>query len=103
MKKVDLTNLRFGRLLVINKVGIDSRGQSRWQCMCDCGNGIVVVGSSLKNERTKSCGCLRRETVPRIKYDRSKYVGGISGTAWNSIQKCAAKRDIEFNITQDYI
>jgi hypothetical protein len=30
----------------------------RWLCKCDCGNEVIVLGNSLKNNATKSCGCI---------------------------------------------
>lgn len=33
---------------------------SQWWCECDCGNRILVLGSSLTTGHTKSCGCLSR-------------------------------------------
>lgn len=55
----DLTNRRFGRLIVLHR----SSGGShpKWKCRCDCGNSKVVSGSHLISGDTKSCGCIRRE------------------------------------------
>lgn len=57
----DLTNKRFGKLIVIKRVPIPENGHknnSYWLCKCDCGKEKVVKGVSLKNSNTKSCGCL---------------------------------------------
>ena len=47
---------RFGRLVVLSvkKDGTDNI----YHCLCDCGNTVNVVGSSIYG--TKSCGCSRR-------------------------------------------
>ncbi len=62
----DLTGLRFGRLTVIDKVGITNQGargsRSVWRCKCDCGNYKDVIRNSLVCGNTKSCGCLEEET-----------------------------------------
>ena len=34
-----------------------------WLCKCKCGNQVVVVGTSLINGQTKSCGCLRKNKI----------------------------------------
>lgn len=53
----DLTNKKFGRLLVVKFVGRSNSGDSVWRCRCDCGVYKSVIGSSLKSGNTKSCGC----------------------------------------------
>lgn len=59
---IDLTEKRFGRLLVINreKNYINSSGRTiiKWLCRCDCGNEVIVATGELKSGDTKSCGCL---------------------------------------------
>lgn len=61
MRKVDITGERFGRLIVISKVGSDGRN-SIWECACACGNHIKVALPHLRQKGTRSCGCLLRET-----------------------------------------
>lgn len=50
----------YGRLTVMEYAGMQTR-QRAWLCRCECGNAITVIGSSLRNGNTRSCGCLRRE------------------------------------------
>lgn len=56
----DLTNQRFGRLLVLNRDGTQS-GHATWRCICDCGKETVVMGSTLTSGKVFSCGCYRKE------------------------------------------
>lgn len=35
-------------------------GKKYWQCQCKCGTTKAVCGSDLKNNKSKSCGCLRK-------------------------------------------
>lgn len=58
----DLKGLRFGRLIVIGFSGLNKHRKATWNCLCDCGNKVVVVGSSLTSGATKSCGCYEHET-----------------------------------------
>lgn len=60
----DLTGLTFGRLHVLEedkeyriKNNIKAR-HCYWKCECECGNIISVLGNSLLNGTTESCGCL---------------------------------------------
>ena len=66
-RKIDLTNKRFGRLIVLNDTGNrDLNGSIIWKCLCDCGNYCEVIGSSLKRKNTKSCGCLFKEVHTKL-------------------------------------
>lgn len=62
-KKLDLLGQRFGRLVVIEEVGKNKHGLYAWNCKCDCGNEVEATTGNLKSGSTKSCGCLRKETV----------------------------------------
>ncbi len=57
---VDLTDRRFGRLVVVGYAG--RRGHNhRWAVSCDCGSRIYALGSNLSRGNTQSCGCLHSE------------------------------------------
>ncbi len=60
-KSIDITGQRFGRLVARDKVAKISSHQ-RWLCDCDCGGERKSTYSALVHGRTKSCGCLHRET-----------------------------------------
>jgi len=62
---IDLTQMRFGRLLVVRRVE-DRRYDSgrkfpQWECLCDCGRHTKILGDSLRAGLTNSCGCLVKE------------------------------------------
>lgn len=58
-KMIDLTGQVFGKLTVIDCAGkIDGR-RYFWNCRCECGNIKAILGTSLRNGNTKSCGCNR--------------------------------------------
>lgn len=63
MKLKDLTGKRFGRLKVLRREGTyttpSGASSPTWRCRCDCGKEVVIVGGSLRNGMTKSCGCHR--------------------------------------------
>lgn len=61
-KAHNLIGQRFHRLVTIERV--PNRGTSTmWKCRCDCDTIVVVHSKYLRNGRTRSCGCLRRETA----------------------------------------
>lgn len=62
--KIDLTGQKFGRLTVLYESEKLSNGRRMWVCSCDCGTTTNPVdGNSLRQGRSKSCGCLRKEAV----------------------------------------
>lgn len=70
-KRLDLTGQRFGRLLVVEDLGIYAKNgmgkRKHWfKCICDCGNELVTTLDSLKSGSTKSCGCLAKEIHYKI-------------------------------------
>lgn len=58
----DLTGKKFGRLTVMEYIGIENH-HSLWKCKCECGNEKVVGGNYLITGRTKSCGCYQLESI----------------------------------------
>ena len=59
----DLTGLRFGRLIVADKLGPNKRQLMTWRCVCDCGGETVAVTGNLNSGNTTSCGCIRLENL----------------------------------------
>jgi len=93
-KYIDLTGQKFGRWMVIKRSYPNSKwGQPRYLCKCNCGKEKVVDGRDLKNGKSKSCGCIWRETK-RLGY-------GIAGknALTNNYKSHAIERGIEFNLT----
>ena len=60
-KLIDLTGQTFDRLTVIRRNGSTRDGKALWECSCECGKMVIVCGKELRNEHTKSCGCLRKD------------------------------------------
>lgn len=54
-----IENQKIGRLTLIKKIPA-CRG-ANWECLCDCGNCLIVKEYQLKNGIIKSCGCLKEE------------------------------------------
>lgn len=61
----DFRGKRIGKLSILEKVEekqwIDSKNRKRkniyWKCRCDCGNEVIRTEHSLREGRTRSCGC----------------------------------------------
>lgn len=68
-KKLNLTNQRFGKLLVVEEAErIHKSDGVMWLCKCDCGNFKVISSGNLRGGDTKSCGCLHIETAKKLGY-----------------------------------
>lgn len=61
-KKRSLDGRKFGKLTVLKYVK-----NKKSECICDCGNKIIVNDSSLLKGNTKSCGCI--SSISRETYD----------------------------------
>ena len=67
-RTIDLTGQRFGRLIVLERVGTSKSGRIKWLCQCDCGKSATTTGTNLRTGVTKSCGCYMIECeTTRIK------------------------------------
>lgn len=67
----DLVGRRFGRLRVL-ATAARLCGKPAWLCLCQCGTTKVIIGQSLRQGKTNSCGCLHKENCGKI---RLKLVG----------------------------
>jgi hypothetical protein len=103
---IDMTGQRFGRLVVVSRA--ESRNKrAMWNCVCDCGNKVVVAGKDMRDGKTKSCGCYHKEhysTPPRMTGSKNpSYKHGKSGSklfgVWASIvQRCTNKNNKAFHM-----
>lgn len=85
---LDLTGVRYGRLVGVERLGLNSSRQYIWKWACDCGNMHEVAATSVIQGHTKSCGCYAKEVAG----DGSR-IHGMTNTpeygAWkNAISRC---------------
>jgi len=71
-KTLNIKGKRYGKLTVLELIGTGSKKGTRWLCLCDCGKERVVRVDSLRNNRTRSCGCLKKQPVPRVYIEGTK-------------------------------
>jgi len=61
---INIAGMKIGRLTVI---GLSAKKRNsktlHWDCICECGGVVTVAGNNLRNEHTKSCGCLQKEAA----------------------------------------
>lgn len=99
MSKIkDITDQRFGRLIVVKMAGKNKWGQYQWLCKCDCGNEVVIPKHRLKLKYggTKSCGCLSRDTIIKRLTTHGLSKHPLWSTWYGMRQRCYYKRSISY-------
>ncbi len=95
--RIDISGQKFGRLTALKQLGHDKHGNSKWECLCDCGNTTTTVLTRLKTGHTQSCGCYR---LDRVKEECTLPNNlGMVGQIYNRYRVAARKRNLEFSIT----
>lgn len=61
VKNDALEGTKFGRWTVVSLAVFGTR--KAWHCVCECGTERVVLNQTLKNGKSKSCGCLQKELL----------------------------------------
>lgn len=61
-RAIDLTGMRFGKLLVIGRADI-KKGKLHWNTQCDCGIVSSTCGQRLREGLTTSCGCFGKDNL----------------------------------------
>lgn len=63
---INLQGQRFGKLVVLERIGSDSNNNAIWKCQCDCGCIKNIPSNALRNGLTQSCGCLKSKNEEKI-------------------------------------
>lgn len=82
-KRLELSGLKFSKLLALKLVS--NTGRSRWECLCDCGTTTYVEASNLTSGKVKSCGCHRSEAAAIRSTKHGKSSSKVYN-AWNNIK-----------------
>lgn len=96
------TGDKFGKLTVVEKTTQKNRkSEALWLCSCECGKQTTPTQYSLLKGNTRSCGCLRRESLLK----NEKY-HGYSGTkvhkTWKGIKaRCFNKNHKNYDKYKD--
>lgn len=82
---------KFNRLLVIKKAPTQNN-RLMWETKCDCGNFVIVSGTSLRIKHSKSCGCLQKEICSKLTSQRNFKHGlyksfTLEHVSWACMQK----------------
>lgn len=96
---INLIGQKFGRLMVIKRVGSDLKNRNpMWLCKCACGKEKIIRGDNLKNGKTKSCGCLNKES-PNNKMRLNPGLANMRNSIIN-YKRHAKQRGLRWNLTE---
>jgi hypothetical protein len=96
VRKIDITGKKFGRLTVIELVGVSPHRKALWRCKCDCGNFSIVVISNLLNGTTKSCGCMNRDQIIGRSYKHGLSDSHEYSVYLGMLSRCYNKNNTEY-------
>lgn len=113
LKRKDVSNQKFGKLLAIRPLYSDPKTQGIvWECKCDCGKTINLLISKLTSGNTKSCGCskhiahnltdLTGNTYGKLKVVRYAYTKN-NARYWECLCECGNTSFVSTNcLTQGH-
>lgn len=64
-KFIDLTGIRFNRLLVLRR-GENQKDRTMWVVQCDCGTVKTIHSAGMVSGVVKSCGCFHKERISQV-------------------------------------
>lgn len=82
---------QYGRLTVVELVGVGDHRNRLYRCRCVCGSEIIVAGNSLQTGNTRSCGCLYRETVANTNVTHGHVKNGAASRTYSSWSSMRAR------------
>ena len=56
----DITGMRSGKLVAVEKTDIKKNSSYMWRCKCDCGKEVLLEAYRITGGHVKSCGCGRK-------------------------------------------
>jgi hypothetical protein len=89
--RIDLSGKSFSSWSVIEYLGINQRRQPIWLCQCSCGTQRAVVGQTLRNGSSKSCGCTKPAAISKAQWFHGHSLNGGSPTysTWRAmLRRC---------------
>lgn len=71
-KFIDLSNKRYYNFIVIERDFQTQKEKNSkeifWKCLCDCGKEFSSRGHDIRQQKIKSCGCLKKANTRKINF-----------------------------------
>lgn len=63
----DMLEYEDENIKVLEYAGVDNQQTAKWKCLCKhCGNIFITRGSTIRNGKTQSCGCVHSRNEKKI-------------------------------------
>lgn len=96
--EVDITNQKFGKWTVLYKTDKRNTGGAiYWHCKCDCGREKDVLGTSLRQHRSLSCGLHSNISKGNVKIAELLNQAHIPYETEKTFSTCKDKKELPFD------
>lgn len=95
--RIDMTGLRYARLVGMDFSHTDRHGHCHWLFACDCGARVIAHGGNVRNGSTTSCGCRHREVSAarlRTHGDRAAKRHAPTYRAWQAMKSICSNPNV---------
>lgn len=93
-KKGYSVNQKIARLTLLKEIRAGSG--RKWECMCDCGNKLIVKESLIRDGSVKSCGCLKKEYAEKGNVVHGYNKTRIQRIHHSMLRRCYGKTHIHY-------
>lgn len=89
MKKADLIGEKFGKLVVVEYVGMNKHKKSNWKCICECGETCICTTGNLKSGNSAKCKKCKNKSQIKHKVSNNRIL-----TIWSGMKRrCYVEHD----------
>lgn len=89
----DITGQIFGRLTALGPVRRTHSGKIVWMCRCECGDLVEAQVDNLRSGHTRSCGCVRVQSLSRLTKTHGMSKHPFYFTWRNIVNRCTNPRN----------
>ena len=99
-----LINQKFGKIKVLKRSEKNLNKKIYWECICECGNTLTVLGSDLKNQKIQSCSsCKDKKIWNDLSYQKFGLLTALEPTekrknshiVWKCICECGNTCEVD--------
>ena len=92
----EMIGLTFNKYVVLSRLPNNKHKQLVYECQCECGTIKDVVGFKLRNNSTKSCGCLKILNRHKHNHTTLNWKSPTYSSWEHMIQRCTNKNYTQY-------